>query len=72
MIVLAYKDMNTNICEFRANSASEIAYLPTTIQSGTGNLSTVAHCASGSSCFVTSTGDIYFLNGDTNTWNLLE
>ena len=70
MIVLSNKNINTNVCEFRADSAADILFLPTTTNYGTGELNTVAPCASGSVCIVTSTGDIFYLNGDENIWKL--
>lgn len=70
MIVLSAKNINTNVCEFRADMANDLQYLPTTTDYGTGNLKTVAPCASGSVCIVTNTGDVYYLDGDKNEWTI--
>lgn len=68
MVSVNKRDYTTNIIEFYADEVEDIGLLPTLTTKGKNDLSALNSAGVGSSCFIISTGDVYMLEGKTNSW----
>lgn len=53
------------------NATEDLDKLPTQTSPGKEALSTIKKACMGSTCYEISTGNIYILHGNTNTWELM-
>lgn len=65
MVSMKLLDPRTRLCVFAMDTSSDVSSLPTSKQTGKGNLSTVSGCIMGSRADVISDNTIYYeLNGE--------
>lgn len=68
MIGCTNYDSDNTAASFVVSNAAELSKLPTTKTPGVENLKNVKFAWHGSDAFVLGTGDVYMLDGDTDTW----
>lgn len=66
--VLTNKVELYNTAEFDLDTPADLSKLPTQTTGGTGELSYVGPIRQGSFAVIGSTGEVYRLDGDSNTW----
>lgn len=71
MVVLNDLNLATRHADFHCDNESEIVKLPTRTSKGKDEISSISPVSPGSYCFCGKTASLFYLDGDSNTWELV-